>query len=256
MSSAPVPPHPPSLAYDVLNSPTMPSDEAAKTLCVIHGLLGVGRNLHTLTRTLLKEAEAPGAAWKALLLDLRNHGRSSRVPLPPPHDLSAAAADVVAVLRSLGAGAGSAEAQIPTAATAPHAIIGHSLGGKVALELLAQLARHAEEGGAASVVRIPRHVWVLDSWPGLVNRGHGASQDILKVVETLRSIPQPLRSREQLYELLSARGMSLAMQHWLGSSLGQDGPGAFRFLFNLDGAEDLFMSYCDSGTSGDEGSLG
>jgi surfactin synthase thioesterase subunit len=44
----------------------------------------------------------------------------------------------------------------------PEVVCGHSMGGKVALEYIQQVA--AESGGA----RLPQHVWVLDSQPGAV----------------------------------------------------------------------------------------
>ena len=63
------------------------------TLCVLHGLLGVGRNLRSVASSLVAEAsEQTGAPWRALLVDQRNHGRSARVPgLAPPHTLAASA---------------------------------------------------------------------------------------------------------------------------------------------------------------------
>lgn len=221
----------PGLVFDTLYSPgASAATEDARTVCVIHGLLGVGRNLHTLTRTLLRGAEAvQGRPWKALLLDMRNHGRSSRVSFPAPHDLPAAAADIVALVRRQCGG------------RAPDVVIGHSLGGKVALDLARQL--ESTELGAPAVV------WVLDSWPGYVRADHGASRGILRILDTLRELPQPLESREQLYSLLRARGMDLSMQHWLGSSLSQERPGEYRFLFNLDGAEEMYNSYCELGAA-------
>jgi pimeloyl-ACP methyl ester carboxylesterase len=64
-----------------------------------------------------------------VLVDQRNHGSSSLLPgLHPPHSIEASARDIVQLFRSRFGG------------RAPSVVLGHSLGGKVALEYLAQLA--------------------------------------------------------------------------------------------------------------------
>ena len=62
-----------------------------------------------------------------LLVDQRNHGKSGHLAgLNPPHTLAASAADIAALLRDV-------------LGNRPlHAMLGHSLGGKVALSYLRQ----------------------------------------------------------------------------------------------------------------------
>lgn len=84
---------------------------AGPPVCLLHGLFGVGRNLGAVARAL-----AP--RHRVLMLDLRNHGAS---PHAPAMDFATLAADVRETLAALGA--------------LPAALLGHSLGGKVAMRL-------------------------------------------------------------------------------------------------------------------------
>ena len=123
-----------------------PADDSRLALFA-HGLLGSGRNLRTLASTLVKQAsEGAGPDWRAVLVDLRNHGKSAGQP--PPHTLAAAAGDLRRLLGTLPGGGGGGGA---------HALVGHSLGGKVVLELLQQLAE-------ARDAPLPKQVRLL-RWP-------------------------------------------------------------------------------------------
>jgi esterase len=78
---------------------------------LLHGLFGSARNLGAVARTL-------SAQFRVLSLDLRNHGDS---PHDPAMNYDIMAADVIETLDALGAW--------------PAAVIGHSMGGKVAMRL-------------------------------------------------------------------------------------------------------------------------
>ncbi|HZU89025.1 MAG TPA: alpha/beta fold hydrolase [Stellaceae bacterium] len=84
---------------------------AGPAVAILHGLFGSGRNWTTIGRSL-------AARHRVLLCDLRNHGAS-----PWADDMSYPdmAEDVRALLRARGA--------------APAALLGHSLGGKVAMTM-------------------------------------------------------------------------------------------------------------------------
>ncbi len=92
-----------------------------------HRLLGQGRNWRSFARRAIEPAAAAtGRPWRVVLLDLRNHGDSSTVPgIHAPHTLTAAAQDVAYTLKHV-------------LGDAPDVLLGHSLGGKVVLELLRQ----------------------------------------------------------------------------------------------------------------------
>ncbi|WP_242929494.1 alpha/beta fold hydrolase [Pontibacter vulgaris] len=78
-------------------------------LLILHGLFGTSDNWQTLAKRLAEN-------YNVFLVDLRNHGRS---PHSDQHDYDVMAADVLALVDEL---------QIPTPA-----IMGHSMGGKVAM---------------------------------------------------------------------------------------------------------------------------
>lgn len=80
-------------------------------MVLLHGLFGMARNLGGVAR-------AMAATHRVIALDLRNHGAS---PHASPMDYPAMAGDVLHTLEQLGA--------------LPAAIMGHSMGGKVAMEL-------------------------------------------------------------------------------------------------------------------------
>ncbi len=107
--------------------------------CVLHGLLGNGRNVRSFVNNLLKSAGE--ASWRALLPDLRNHGKSAQqFPKTPPHTIPAAAVDVMQLWA-----AQLRHRQVP------ELLVGHSMGGKISLEILRQLK---EQPGSST----PKHV--------------------------------------------------------------------------------------------------
>ncbi|MBV9539167.1 MAG: alpha/beta fold hydrolase [Acidisphaera sp.] len=78
-------------------------------LVLLHGLFGRARNFGTIQKRL-------AARFRVLALDLRNHGDSPRAPLMT---YEAMAEDVLETLRAAGA--------------LPASVLGHSMGGKVAM---------------------------------------------------------------------------------------------------------------------------
>ncbi|KAI3436152.1 hypothetical protein D9Q98_002209 [Chlorella vulgaris] len=200
-----------------------------RTAVVLHGLLGSGRNLRSLAQDLCRQAAAAtGQPWRALLVDLRCHGRSaSAAGLPPPNDLESTALDVVRLLQRQLEG------------SAPEALIGHSLGGKTALEVVRQLALPGQTPQ-------PKAVWVLDARPtAMLGNPDGATRDVQHVLESVRGIQVPLASREELYRLLGEQGFSKSLQQWLGSSLVRDGDGRLTWQFNVEGAAAMFADYLE-----------
>lgn len=216
--------------------------ERPLTLLVVHGLLGTGRNLQTLSSNLIKQAaEQTGRPWRAVLVDQRGHGKSARLPLFPPHTLAASARDLLGLFARRFRHAG------------PDVVVGHSMGGKVVLELLRQLA------APGALLALPAHTWVLDALPGAVSAAElssgAASRDVAKLLREIDGIPLPIPSRQELYKQLEVQGFSKALQQWLGSNLVPYGATAasqarladqgagFEWAFNLDGARSMFADY-------------
>ncbi|KAL4458862.1 hypothetical protein ABPG75_013727 [Micractinium tetrahymenae] len=220
------------LHYDEVHAPAAgaagaSSSSPPQTVVVLHGLLGTGRNLRSAVTDLCRQAAArSGLPWRALLLDLRNHGKSAALNLHPPHTLAAAARDVIHLFQQAAGGA------------APAVLVGHSMGGKTSLEVVRQLTLpHAPPLGQ------PKQVWVLDARPNAVHTVDKPTKEVLDVLAAVKSIPLPLASRQALYQQLQQQGFSPALQQWLGGNLSQEGRGRYTWTFNLEGAESMFQDY-------------
>jgi pimeloyl-ACP methyl ester carboxylesterase len=85
---------------------------AGSPVALLHGLLGAGRNFGAIQKALAARGH------RALALDLRNHGASPQAPSMAYPEM---AADVAETLEAAGAW--------------PASVIGHSMGGKVAMAL-------------------------------------------------------------------------------------------------------------------------
>jgi esterase len=177
---------------------------------VLHGILGSHKNWRTFTRVLARRL--PG--WRFALLDLRNHGDSSGAP--GPHTLAACADDLERLAEELGA--------------SPEVVIGHSFGGKVALELGAR----APEGLST--------IFVLDASPERHEVLPDADHEVQTVLAALRAVPQPLARRNDVLLHLAAAGMPRSIQLWMTTNL-RPGDGGFVWTFDLDAATAMLEDY-------------
>jgi pimeloyl-ACP methyl ester carboxylesterase len=168
---------------------TAPGAEPTKWTYTIHGILGRGGNWRSFARKLV----AARPDWGALLVDLREHGKS--LGAPPPHTVRAAALDLVDL-------AGVLEAD----GKHIRGIVGHSLGGKVALRYR-----------ALSDERLLQ-TWVIDATPGadpnatFGPRGIDTTVGVLRVLE---HIPVEVASRKAFMDEAVSRGLSEPMAAWL-----------------------------------------
>lgn len=169
--------------------------EGARPLLLLHGFLGSGRNLATLARGLA--AGAP--AYSIYVVDLPGHGASP--PLPPDADLGALAR---ALLDSA-----------PAMGPRPWTLVGHSLGGRVALKTALL--------DPAAVV----HLTVLDITPSSVPPGG----ETARVVEALLAAPDTGRSRNEFRARFVAAGLAPALADWLLLNLVHDGD---RLTWRID----------------------
>jgi esterase len=180
------------------------------TVAFLHGLLGRRNNLRTIARRFVDARPE----WAAMLVDLRGHGES---PKGAPSPSLEATADDVAKL--------AARAEQPV-----RALVGHSFGGKVALETM-------------RIQAIPSlaHVVVIDSVPGARNpmpRGGSA----LDVVEMLESLPSAFASRSDFVEAIVAKGQKRGLATWLAQSLERQN-NQVRLALNLNEARSLLVDY-------------
>jgi esterase len=174
-----------------------------RPLVLLHGLLGSARNLATLARHLIDLKPDLGV----VAFDLTGHGSSP--PLPPGADAAALAADVLASARTLGL-------------TAPLMLVGHSLGGRVALR--AALLEPAVVGA----------VTLLDIPPGPLD-GDG---EVGRVLAILLRMPETFASRGQARARLVAAGLLADLADWLLLNLEPAGEG-FRWRVDRRALADL-----------------
>ena len=173
---------------------------------LLHGLFGSVSNLLTLARHLESD-------YRVIRMDLRNHGKS-------PHrdymDIPSMATDVVKTLEELG---------IQGAA-----FLGHSLGGKVAMQLAASQPAYVEK------------LIVADIAPVRYGRGHDAIIEGLLAMD-LRS----LRNREHADEQLKSAVPELAIRQFLLKNLIREGDG-WAWRMNLSVIADCYDLLRDAPT--------
>lgn len=213
-----------TLAYEEIPSSEKPSKS---TVFVLHGLLGSGRNWRSFSKNLWAELKRinPLDDWKMVLVDLRNHGKSAGLQgIEPPHNMENAAKDLANLVKSQGL-------------MWPDVVIGHSMGGKVALAYAASCAR----GDCGESAMLPKQIWVLDSVPGEVNQDD-SDGEVEKVLHTLRSLPAPIPSRKWVVDRMVALGFSRSLSEWIGSNLKKEGEHV-TWSFDLQAAIDMFHAY-------------
>ena len=147
-------------------------------LVVLHGLFGSRRNWRSVAKELAAREDSRGGRPTVFTVDLRHHGQS---PNRGPFDLDEMAADVVRFIESQVGGG-------------PVTLLGHSLGGKVALLALQQAAQ-----------RIERLVLVDISPFRLPDSLCGELRGVVEALQELQASPSALESRPAAEELLGRR---------------------------------------------------
>ena len=176
---------------------------------VLHGILGN----HTNWRGFARQLAADLPLWTFHLIDLRNHGKTGSVP--GPHTLADVTDDLDRLAEQVGV---------------PEVIVGHSFGGKVALEY----ARRRPAG--------LRQAWVLDATPHAMPHGPRDDHEVGRVIGALRQVRQPLPKRADVMSELEALGMPLSIQKWMTTNLRRSDDG-YVWTFDLDGAEQMLSDY-------------
>jgi len=163
---------------------------------LLHGLFGAGVNLGALARSLRKR-------YTTIAVDLPGHGRS---PWLDRYDLPALADGVLSILEDLGL----------------HSfhLVGHSLGGKVAMQLTLD---HPDRIGA---------LLVADIAPVAYAGRHDAVFDALRAVDAAHC-----GSREAAGEIMAGHLHEKAVIHFLLSSLLRDAGGTYSWRMDVHGLE-------------------
>ena len=189
--------------------------EPATFLLVLHGIYGSGANWHTFARKLV--AQRPD--WGALLVDLRMHGKSQAAP--PPHDLAATTADLLALTELCE------RERRPV-----RAILGHSFGGKVAL----RYRLHAPPSLAQT--------WVIDASPGAREGALEQTDNLVaRTLHVLAELPAVFASRQEFVSALGERGYPAPVAHWLAKNLHRRADGRYQSRLQLDAIRALLADY-------------
>ena len=192
----------PSLTHEEVRSEA----RGTKLLYVLHGIFGAGRNWSSVIRRFVRSCPD----WSAQLIDLRQHGNSQG--FAGPHTIQAAAHDVEQLAQQMN--------------ERPAAVLGHSFGGKVAL----QYARaHGSE---------LQQVWVIDSTPEARQPDGSAWQ----MLELIRRVPRQFSSRDELIDLLARFGIARPTAQWMATNL-ENRDGAYVWRFDFDAMEELLRDF-------------
>ncbi|MBU0537927.1 MAG: alpha/beta fold hydrolase [Gammaproteobacteria bacterium] len=178
------------------------------SVVLLHGLFGSASNLMAVARSL-------EPYFTVVRMDLRNHGKSAH---SDQMDILVMALDVVAAM---------AELKLASA----H-LLGHSLGGKVAMQV-----------AITQPERVKRLI-VADIAPVRYGRGHDAIITALLGLE-LRS----LKSREQADQLLVKDVPEIAIRQFLLKNLMRDGKDGWAWRMNLAVIAELYDNLRDAPSS-------
>jgi esterase len=185
-------------ALQLLNTRTLHPEASGLPLVLIHGLFGASENLLGIGRVF------PGRP--VLSVDLRNHGRSFHAPTMTFAEM---AADVARTIRARG------WSQVD--------VVGHSLGGKVAI----QLAQQEPD--------LVRKLVVADIAPVAYPPGH---REILAGLHALD--PSTVEGRREADQALASFVPEGGVRSFLLMNLVRNAQGTFEWRFNLPA---LFDNY-------------
>lgn len=182
--------------------------EPKSTLLILHGILGSGQNLRSLA-TRLVQADP---SLEAVLVDLRMHGRSQG--FSPPHSVQTCADDLLTLASTF---------QNPV-----RQVLGHSFGGKVALQF------HAARPDLERVV-------LLDSSPGRREAPRGSDQTF-EILALLESLPREFARREDFIEAVKAQGHTQMIAEWLAMNLDRT-PQGVKLRLDISAIREMLRDY-------------
>jgi pimeloyl-ACP methyl ester carboxylesterase len=165
-----------------------------RALVLLHGLFGSSDNWHYIA---LKLAEK----FRVFALDQRNHGQS---PHHAEMNYPLMAADVEKFFTVCGLESAS--------------VIGHSMGGKTAMQLALQFPQRVDK------------LVVADMAP----RGYAPAHDNIFAALLALNLPS-FQTRQQIEDALAPEIPNLVLRRFLLKNLGRDSAGTFIWKINLDG---------------------
>uniref|UniRef100_R7W3M4 Cytochrome P450 716B1 n=1 Tax=Aegilops tauschii TaxID=37682 RepID=R7W3M4_AEGTA len=179
----------------------------------------------------IEPMDTAATEWKMVLVDLRNHGSSARIKgLSPPHDMSSAAKDLADLVKARGW-------------TWPDVVVGHSMGGKVALDF----AESCSRGDYGESAALPKQVQ-KGSCANSVVYEYMAQRLITTPKDGMTEQEMTIRyidnSSQWVVDHMVSLGFSKSLSDWIGSNLKKDNEHV-TWAFDLQAATDMFNSYRD-----------
>ena len=185
-------------------------DDSQFTVLVLHGILGSCQNW----RFFCNKLHRLRPSVRFVLADLRNHGRSPHIN--SANGLFECAQDLYQLQHKFGNF---------------DAIVGHSFGGKVALQ--------CADGVFDKRLR---EVWVLDSNPASEDKESNDSSEVEHVIGLLQKVKLPIANRRELVTTLKNMGASESIAKWMTTNVTKDN-GGYIWKFNLPAIADMMEDY-------------
>jgi esterase len=185
-------------------------EDNAKSVLVLHGILGSCQNWRYFCQRLFRMRES----LRFVMVDLRNHGRSPH--FDQQNGLYECAQDLFHLQKKWGAF---------------DAIMGHSFGGKVALQCADGIFDE----------RL-KEVWVLDSNPSKEESISKDTSEAAQVISVLQKVELPIAKRQDLVETLLGFGVSNSTARWMTTNLKRTNKG-YIWKFNLNAIVSMIEDY-------------
>ena len=185
---------------------------------VLHGIMGSKQNWSRFVRRFSQRHPT----LSVTSVDLRCHGETPH--FAGPHKVADCAADLDRLGEAIGY---------------PQAIIGHSFGGKVALQYAADRSSDQDLKGLD-------RVWTLDS--PLSAQPQPGHSEVSRVIAACAELPTPQPTRKAVTDYFTSRGFSLGIAQWMTTNLRrlsteESEEGGFTWRFDLSGISDLINDY-------------
>ena len=189
------------------------------SILFLHGLLGNGRNLKTFARKLVKQQSSESCGG-GILMDLRGHGSSFKKNSAENMacTFQDCAQDVHHTLQEF-----HAEESVPPTGV----LVGHSFGGRLALEYAATIAKNADPTSESNQKPL-KALWLLDTVPGEAN----ASVDkVLAIITNILENQNQGLTRKDMVQVLTnlPHNMELPTAQWLTMSYDEKSGDNFGF---------------------------